>query len=205
MTVPRIIVVDDDKAVRTALGQSLELADFRVTLCSSFIEATDHISRTLEGAILSDIRMPGKDGFDLLERVGSIDRDLPVILLTGHGDIPMAVDAMTRGAFDFLEKPCSSSKVVDVVSRATAQRRLVLENRRLRAAETIVNIAGEAGSAGTLAQRMDMVERLLIAKALKEAHGHVINTADALGLPRKTLYDKMKRHGLSASDYRGDD
>jgi len=95
---PRVILIDDDRDVREALGQSLDLAGYRVTLCKSFIEGTDHITRGLMGVIVTDVRMPGKDGFALLERALKIDPDLPVIILTGEGDIPMAVKAMECGA-----------------------------------------------------------------------------------------------------------
>ena len=82
--------------------------------------------------ILSDIRMPGRDGFHLLAHARKVDADLPVILLTGEGDIPMAVQAMRDGAFGFLEKPCAHNELLAVLERALKTRALVLENRRLR-------------------------------------------------------------------------
>jgi len=127
-----ILLVDDDKPVREALGQTLELGGFRVTLAASFIEATDHISADFAGTVITDVRMPGKDGFALLERCAKIDPDIPVVLLTGEGDIPMAVRAVNAGAFNFLEKPCPSRRLVEVATKACAARRLVLENRALR-------------------------------------------------------------------------
>jgi len=83
--------------------------------------------------ILSDIRMPGRDGFHLLSHTRALDDELPVILLTGEGDVPMAVKAMGEGAFDFLEKPCAPDQLIPVLERALKNRRLVLENRRLKA------------------------------------------------------------------------
>lgn len=128
----KVLVVDDDAAVREALAQTLELADVSVQLCSSFIEAKDHIGRDFDGVILSDIRMPGRDGFYLLGYTLDLDPDLPVILLTGEGDIPMAVQAMSEGAFGFLEKPCASAQLIAVLERALSARDMVLENRRLK-------------------------------------------------------------------------
>lgn len=128
-----VLVVDDDAAVRGALVQSLELADLAAQAVGSFIEAKDHIAPDFPGVILSDIRMPGRDGFHLLGYTLEQDPDLPVILLTGEGDIPMAVEAMGQGAFDFLEKPCAPDALVPVLQRALSTRRLVLENRRLKA------------------------------------------------------------------------
>ena len=98
-----VLLVDDDRAVRQALGQTLELADLQPILAGSYIEAKDHISDKFQGVIVSDVSMPGKDGFALLDYAQKIDAELPVILLSGQGDIPMAVRSVGRGAFDFLE------------------------------------------------------------------------------------------------------
>lgn len=133
MMVSRVLLVDDDASVREALGQSLELADFDTLTAGSFVEAKDRIRPDFEGVIVSDIRMPGRDGFHLLDYAHQQDPELPVILLTGEGDIPMAVRAMSQGAFDFLEKPCSPADFTAVVRRALKTRGLVLENRRLKA------------------------------------------------------------------------
>lgn len=129
----KVLVVDDDSAVREALAQTLELADLHPLCTGSFIEAKDHISDSFDGVILSDIRMPGRDGFFLLDHAQKLDPDLPVILLTGEGDIPMAVRAMGQGAFGFLEKPCAAADLLAEVERALKTRALVLDNRRLRA------------------------------------------------------------------------
>ena len=128
-----ILLVDDDREVREALGQTLELAGHPVVLAGSFIEAIDHISPNFEGIVLSDVRMPGKDGFALLERCKQVDMDLPVILITGEGDVPMAVRAMEAGALNFLEKPVGTGRLAEVVARACALRKTVLENRSLTA------------------------------------------------------------------------
>lgn len=128
----RVLLVDDDRAVRDALGQTLELADLRPTLAASFIEAKDHIMRDFRGVIVTDLRMPGKDGFHLLDYVRQIDDGLPVILLTGEGDVPSAVRSMSAGAFDFLEKPCAPKDLIAVIHKALHTRGLVLENRALK-------------------------------------------------------------------------
>lgn len=127
-----VLLVDDDKAVREALGQTLELAGLRPVLAGSYIEAKDHVTPGFDGVVVSDIRMPGKDGFDLLTHVLAVDADLPVIFLTGEGDIPMAVRGMAAGAFEFLEKPCGPKDLLAVVEKALRTRALVLENRRLK-------------------------------------------------------------------------
>jgi len=128
-----VLIVDDDAAVREALSQTLELADLTPRATGSFIEAKDQITADFSGVVLSDIRMPGRDGFHLLSYAREVDSELPVILLTGEGDIPMAVEAMGQGAFDFLEKPCAPDDLIPVLKRALRNRDLVLENRRLKA------------------------------------------------------------------------
>lgn len=128
----KVLLIDDDEAVREALTQTLELNGFRAVTAGSFVAAKDHITTDFQGVILSDIRMPGRDGFHVLSYTHEMDAELPVILLTGEGDIPMAVRAMAEGAFGFLEKPCAAADMVAVLDRALRTRSLVLENRALK-------------------------------------------------------------------------
>lgn len=128
----KVLLVDDDAAVREALAQTLELADYAPVTAGSFVAAKDHIRADFPGVIVSDIRMPGRDGFHLLTYAHEIDPDLPVILLTGEGDIPMAVRAMGQGAFDFLEKPCAAADLLEVLGKAFAERTQILEQRALK-------------------------------------------------------------------------
>ncbi|MSU90938.1 response regulator [Rhodobacteraceae bacterium 2CG4] len=201
----RVLLVDDDADVREALGQALDLAGFRVTACKSFIEATDHLGPGFAGVVVTDVCMPGKDGLDLLARAQTIDPEIPVIVMTGHGDIPMAVRAMSGGAYDFLEKPCAPRALIERVARAGALRALVLQNRRLLAERTLAAaVERDAGGAG-LARKMEAVEKHLIEAALRTHRGRVQAVAEALQLPRKTLYDKFKRHGIDPAAYRTGD
>lgn len=128
------ILIEDEQAVRRATAQALELGGFSVTACASAEEALPLLSRDFAGVLVSDVRLPGLSGLDVLERVVAIDADLPVIVVTGHGDVAMAVDAMRAGAYDFVEKPFSSDDLLDIALRAQEKRSLVLENRRLREA-----------------------------------------------------------------------
>ena len=128
----QVLLVEDDAPVREALAQSLALAACTPLSAGSFVVAKDHIRADFAGVIVSDIRMPGRDGFHLLAYVQEVDPELPVILLTGEGDIPMAVRAMGEGAFGFLEKPCSATDLMAVVERALKTRALVIENRTLK-------------------------------------------------------------------------
>ncbi len=128
----KVLVVDDDDDLRHALIQSLELAGYEVNGYSNGQGVLSHINRSLYGVLVTDIRMPAIDGMELLSKVLEIDPAIPTILITGHGDISTAVDAMRNGAYDFIEKPFASERLVGAVSRALEKRRLVLENRTLR-------------------------------------------------------------------------
>lgn len=134
MNQPKVILIDDDDDLRPALVQGLQLDGFDVAAFASALEALDHITRDLNGVVVSDIRMPGMDGMALLKRVMEIDPALPVVLITGHGDVAMAVAAMREGAYDFIEKPFPVQVLFSVAGRAIEKRRLVLENRTLREA-----------------------------------------------------------------------
>ena len=126
------MLVDDEAHIRVAASQALELAGLKVTALETAEQALQHIDATWPGAVISDIRMPGVDGMTFLQRARSIDADLPVILITGHGDVSMAVGAMRAGAYDFIEKPFAVDDLVDTVMRALDKRALTIENRRLR-------------------------------------------------------------------------
>ncbi|MER2509977.1 sigma-54 dependent transcriptional regulator [Amaricoccus sp.] len=134
MTASPLIFVDDDPDLRRATTQMLTLAGFEVQAFDSAEAALPAITAEFEGAVVTDIRMPRMNGLQLFERVRAIDPDLPVILVTGHGDVDLAVAALKDGAYDFISKPFESARLSGTVARAAEKRRLVLENRRLLAA-----------------------------------------------------------------------
>lgn len=127
-----VFLVDDDRQLLRAMAQTLELADFAVTPFASAAEALSQLDRDFAGVVVSDIRMPGMDGLQLFERILGLDPEIPVILVTGHGDIAMAVKAIQDGVYDFIAKPFQSERLIQCVHRAAEKRGLVLENRRLR-------------------------------------------------------------------------
>jgi two-component system C4-dicarboxylate transport response regulator DctD len=130
----QVLLIDDDPHLRQALSQTLDLAGLRLLSLADASGLAARIGRDWPGVVVSDIRMPGIDGLQLLEQLHGRDKDLPVLLITGHGDVPLAVQAMRAGAYDFLEKPFASDALLDSVRRALALRRLVLDNRSLRMA-----------------------------------------------------------------------
>ncbi|ESQ79061.1 sigma-54 dependent transcriptional regulator [Asticcacaulis sp. YBE204] len=131
-----IIFIDDDLDLLAAQTQGLELAGFAVRAFSSGADALKQLTADFAGVVISDVRMPQMDGLTVFRRVRDIDSDIPVILMTGHGDVPMAVAALKDGAYDFISKPFAMDELIQSVKRAVQTRDLVLENRRLRRLHT---------------------------------------------------------------------
>ncbi|MDV7269632.1 sigma-54 dependent transcriptional regulator [Thioclava sp. A2] len=205
----KVLVVDDDRAVREALGQTLDLAGLTPVLCGSYIEAKDHISPEFDGIVLTDIRMPGKDGFQLLEFAHGADAELPVILLTGEGDVPMAVKAMAGGAFDFLEKPCSAKDLLAVVQKALKTRALVMENRRLhreirRGDAAARMLVGASPVAEALREQARKAARsgaeVLISGAPGAGNSKVAEVIHLLSAAAPRAFVKLAAAGLSPED-----
>jgi two-component system C4-dicarboxylate transport response regulator DctD len=132
-----ILFVDDEPDLRVAAEQSLDLADLTATLCASADEALPHISQSFPGVLVTDIRMPGMDGMELMKAALARDPDLPVILMTGHGDVELAVTSLKAGAYDFIEKPYDPARLVDILRRALEKRALTMELRALRAVNDV--------------------------------------------------------------------
>lgn len=134
MGAPRILLVEDDDSVRLGVEQALELADLPVRGFAAAEPALDALRRDGADVLITDVRLPGMDGLALLKAALAVDPGLPVILMTGHGDIAMAVGAMRDGAYDFIEKPFASDRLVTTVNRALEKRRLLAEVGALRQA-----------------------------------------------------------------------
>ncbi|PVV26365.1 MAG: DNA-binding response regulator, partial [gamma proteobacterium symbiont of Ctena orbiculata] len=131
-TRPDVYFIDDEIDLRLANEQTLDLAGFQVQVFEKAEDVLPLIDDQTSGIVVSDIRLPGIDGLTLLQRLQQVDTTLPIILITGHGDMSMAVDAMQKGAYDFIEKPFSAERLVETVRRALEKRRLILENRTLK-------------------------------------------------------------------------
>ncbi|MDH4558839.1 sigma-54-dependent Fis family transcriptional regulator [Pseudomonas sp. BN417] len=128
----QVIFVDDEAAIREAVREWLELSGFEVRVEASAEDCLKRLDADFPGVVISDLRMPGMDGMALLQAVQAVDRELPFLMVTGHGDVPQAVEAMRLGAYDFIEKPFTAERLLDSLRRALEKRRLVQENRRLR-------------------------------------------------------------------------
>ena len=117
---PVVHVVDDDESARESLAFLLESADFDVVTYASAPAFLDALPDAKPGVVITDVRMPEMSGQDLVARLSALKIKMPIVMITGHGDIPMAVEAMRSGVVDFLEKPFSESRMLDALKRAFA-------------------------------------------------------------------------------------
>ena len=129
----RLVLIEDEPSFLEGLVQALDLAGFEVRGFAVPATALESLVEQDADVVLTDLRLSGMNGLAVLEHCRRIDADLPVVLMTGHADIPTAVQAIREGAYDFLEKPFGRDRLVTVLQRAAAQRRLALENQSLRA------------------------------------------------------------------------
>ena len=129
---PTVAIIDDEADMRASVSQWLKLSDLDPVCFEAAEPALRLLSSDFPGVVVSDIRMPGMDGMALLRKLQSVDPGMPVILMTGHGDVPMAVEAMRIGAFDFVEKPFDPEILAELCHKALAARLRTLESRALR-------------------------------------------------------------------------
>src|SRR5499426_1118996 len=149
-----ILFVDDEAPMRHAVTQWLGLAGFETLVHDEAAAALDALSADFAGILVTDLKMEGMDGMELLRRSQQIDPELPVVVITGHGDIETAVEAMRLGAYDFIEKPFAPERFLEVVRRASEKRQLVVENRRLRRAVSEQTLSSRIIGTSTAAERL---------------------------------------------------
>jgi FixJ family two-component response regulator len=168
-----VFVVDDDEAVRDSLGMLLESVGFEVRLFGAAPELLAALDGASPGCLVLDVRLPGMSGLELQKELEARGIELPIVFITGHGDVPMAVRAMRRGAVGFLEKPYKEQDLLDAVSTA-----LALGRRQLQA----------ASEAAAIARRLDSLtprERQVLEQVVEGAANKVI--AGRLGTSRRTI------------------
>jgi two-component system C4-dicarboxylate transport response regulator DctD len=169
-----VLFVDDERDLRDAAAQTLSLDDLDVILCDGAAAALPHLDAAFAGVLVSDIRMPGMDGVALMRTALERDAELPVILVTGHGDVDLAVGAMREGAYDFIEKPYAPARLVETVRRALDKRRLTLENRALRAAVATPDTGTDPVAARLLGQSAPMRALRLQLRAVAATEADVL-------------------------------
>lgn len=183
-----VALVDDDNDLRHAMAQMLEINGLSVLALPSGEAALRSVDASFAGVVLSDVRMPGMDGLELQRRLHEIDPDLPVILVTGHGDVPMAVNALQHGAYDFLTKPFAPEQVVAITKRALQARAMHLELTKLRATSRPTwPLIGQTPVMQQLARTIEQVAGLDIDVSIEG------ETGTGKGLIAKTLHETSKR------------
>ena len=188
----KVLLIEDDVAVRIGSEQALQLAGFPVESFESAERVVASIQPGISAIVVSDVKLPGMDGLGLLRHVVDIERDLPVILVTGHGDITMAVEAMREGAYDFIEKPFPSEQLVEVVGRAAEKRRLTLEVEALR--NRLRNWVGIEASLLGRSPQMEQVRHTILDLADTSANVVVIGeTGTGKELVARCLHEQSSR------------
>jgi two-component system response regulator FixJ len=186
---PTVFVVDDDEAVRDSLSLLLETAGHRVEAFESGVKLLGALRAERRGCIIADVRMPGMDGLELQRELLERGFRLPIIIMTGHGDVPIAVRAMKAGALDFVEKPFSEDAILDTVRLALAQ----------------VGRRGPAASEGevrervsNLTQREREVLEAMVAGHPNKAIAHLLQISPrTVEIHRARVMDKMAARSLS--------
>jgi len=192
MNSPTVLLIDDEETVRQSISQTLQLANIKVETFSSAKDVLPLLSTSFNGIVLSDIRMPGMDGLELLDQSLSIDPKLPVILISGHADVSTAVNVIRKGAYDLMEKPFSNVLLVDKVNRALNQRELSLENRLLKEELASQNHLGPRiiGKAPAILQLRKLITRVADADADVLIMGE---TGTGKELVARSLHEQSKR------------
>ncbi|MDR3373322.1 MAG: sigma-54 dependent transcriptional regulator [Ancalomicrobiaceae bacterium] len=127
-----VLVIDDDPDVRFGCEQALQIEHIATVGAATAEDGLAQVRSSLPSLVVTDVRLPGRDGLAVLDEIQTIDPELPVVLITGHGDVALAVKAMKAGAYDFIEKPFQPEFLVDVVRRGLEKRALTLEIRDLK-------------------------------------------------------------------------
>ena len=182
MTAPAIIFIDDDSHIRQAMTQTLALEELSMLSFADGASALSQITPDFPGIVLCDYHMPGMDGLAVLQAIQTKDDSIPVIILTGQGDISTAVAAMRQGAYDFIEKPFHHDGLIEILKRALDKRRLALENRQLKAQLRALARPGPRllGSSASMQSVISMLEPLLDTSADILLYGETGSGKDAI-------------------------
>jgi len=153
-----ILVIDDEKSIRSTLKDILEHEGFSIELASNGPEALELFSKSQFDAVLCDIKMPGMDGIEVLEKIQSITNEVPVIMISGHGTIDTAVEAIKKGAYDFIEKPPDLNRLLITIRNATDKTTLISETKVLK--QKLGNKQEMIGESEAMKKVREMIERV---------------------------------------------
>ena len=207
-----VYFVDDDRGMIHSSVQWLTLSGLKVQAIVDPKALLRTIKPNSPCIVVSDIKMPDLDGMSLMQHLHAKDKNLPVILITGHGDIPLAVEAIKKGAFEFLTKPFSPEKLLETIKSAQKVRITHLESLNSSNARSLEKggqsnkpkeqeklMSGEVTPLNTL---VDDYEKTVIEASLKKHGGDIALVLEDLNLPRRTLNAKMKKYNISRRDFR---
>ena len=185
-----VVVLDDDEAVRESLTALLETDGHRVVPCASGREFLAQADRDSIACLVTDVHMPDASGLDILESLRARDDGLPVIVITGHADVPMAVRAMRAGAFDFVEKPIDGESLLRAVQSAVAARRKAGPNAR--EADQL-----RARFASLTPREQEVMQELIIGRPNKAIAAELGISPRTVEIHRARVMEKLQAEGLS--------
>lgn len=188
LTTTQLIIVDDDFDLRDSLEAYFVAPQFTVVSYPSGESLLQHLPERFNGVIVCDLKMPGMNGLEVLEALQAVPDSPPVILMTAFGDVPIAVQAMNLGAYDFIEKPFDPAMMKDKVLQAANTRQTQANHPTFD--EKI-----------KLREYVDNFEKSLLEQALRECLGHIGKVCDLLKIPRRTLNEKLLKHGINRQDF----
>lgn len=213
-----VLFVDDDRAMVNSTVQWLKLSGLEVRAFSQPLALLRTIKPNMPVVVVSDIRMPDMDGLELLAQIKNKDAGIPVILITGHGDVPLAVEAMKAGAFEFLTKPFSPDQLLDYVKQAQIQRitevhknknaneenvRSLADNVKDKLAELEIKVhEDELQNTEDLSTRIALYEKTIIEDVLHQHRGNISEVLNHLSIPRRTLNEKMKKYNILSKNFK---
>ncbi|MBI5540769.1 MAG: sigma-54-dependent Fis family transcriptional regulator [Bacteroidia bacterium] len=155
---PRILIIDDEKSIRNTLKEILEYEKYEVEIAEDGPQGLEIISSSKIDAVLCDIKMPKMDGIEVLLNIAKDQPEVPVIMISGHGDIETAVDSLKKGAFDYIQKPLDLNRLLVTLRNALDKSKLVIETKILRKK---INKAYEmVGSSSAISKVKEMIEKI---------------------------------------------
>lgn len=180
-----VFIVDDDEAVRDSLRWLLEANGYRVKVFSSAEEFLNTYDPDHIGVLIADVRMPGMSGLELQEELIARDALLPIVFITGHGDVPMAVSTLKKGAVDFLEKPFNESELRTTVAR-------MLEQATERTAQLLEKKSQQAILGRLTSREQQVLERIVAGRLNKQIAGDLNISIKTVEAHRANIMEKLE-------------
>ncbi|PIP54639.1 MAG: response regulator [Bacteroidetes bacterium CG23_combo_of_CG06-09_8_20_14_all_32_9] len=155
---PRILIIDDEKSIRNTLKEILEYEKYEVELAENGSQGIEMLNQVKIDAVLCDIKMPKMDGIEVLSNIVNNHSDIPVVMISGHGDIETAVDSLKKGAFDYIQKPLDLNRLLITLRNALDKSNLVIETKTLR--KKISKAYEIVGESPAILKVKEMIERI---------------------------------------------